>query len=89
MFRCFSSDCRARIMRGTKCLKCGLDNSREAGRIGLEILDERGIEELDDFMLIHFPDENKRKKLRHMMLQINYQENREKKYDASNKHKRH
>lgn len=65
-----------------------MDNSKEAGRIALEILDERGIEELDDFMLIHFPDENKRKKLRHVMLQINYNETRAKQYDASNRHKR-
>ncbi|NHH98891.1 hypothetical protein DYY66_0230 [Candidatus Nitrosotalea sp. FS] len=39
-------------------------------------------------MLVHFPDENKRKKLRHVMLQINYNENRAKQYDASNRHKR-
>lgn len=54
----------------------------------MEILEERGIEELDDFMLVHFPDENKRKKLRHVMLQINYNETRAKQYDASNRHKR-
>ena len=88
MMHCVSSTCRARIARGTKCIKCGMDNSREAGRIALEILDERGVEELDDFMLVHFPDENKRKKLRHVMLQINYNENRAKQYDASNRHKR-
>lgn len=70
------------------CGKCGLDNSREAGRIALEILDERGVEELDEFMLIHFPDEEKRKKLRHVMLQINYTENRAKQYDSSKQPKR-
>ena len=88
MMHCISSTCRGKIARGTICSKCGLDNSREAGRIALEILDERGVEELDDFMLVHFPDENKRKKLRHVMLQINYNENRAKQYDASNRHKR-
>jgi len=67
-------------MRGAICGKCDHDNSREAGRIALEILEERGIEELDEFMLIHFPDENKRKKIRHVMLQINYTENRTKEY---------
>ena len=85
---CVNSKCRARISRGVACSKCGLDNSREAGRIGLEILEDRGVEELDEFMLIHFPDENKRKKLRHVMLQINYNETRAKQYDASNSHKR-
>ncbi len=85
---CVNSKCRARISRGVACSKCGLDNSREAGRIGLEILEDRGVEELDEFMLIHFPDENKRKKLRHVMLQINYNETRAKQYDASNRHKR-
>lgn len=70
------------------CTKCGLDNSREAGRIALEILDERGIDELDDFMLLHFPDEKKRKKIRHVMLQINYADNRAKQYDASRRQKR-
>ncbi|MDE1831727.1 MAG: hypothetical protein KGI02_05075 [Thaumarchaeota archaeon] len=88
MIYCVNSRCRARIARGVACNKCGLDNSREAGRIGLEILEDRGVEELDEFMLIHFPDENKRKKLRHVMLQINYNENRAKQYDASNRHKR-
>ncbi|MGI0065586.1 MAG: hypothetical protein ACREA5_01320 [Nitrosotalea sp.] len=85
---CVNSKCRARISRGVACSKCGLDNSREAGRIGLEILEDRGVEELDEFMLVHFPDENKRKKLRHVMLQINYNETRAKQYDASNRHKR-
>ena len=65
-----------------------MDNSREAGRIALEILDERGVEELDEFMLVHFPDENKRKKLRHVMMQIHYNDTRQKMYDASNRHKR-
>ncbi len=88
MMHCVNSKCRARISRGVACSKCGLDNSREAGRIGLEILEDRGVEELDEFMLIHFPDENKRKKLRHVMLQINYNETRAKQYDASNRHKR-
>ncbi|MGI0060558.1 MAG: hypothetical protein ACREBJ_12405 [Nitrosotalea sp.] len=88
MMHCVNSKCRARISRGVTCSKCGLDNSREAGRIGLEILEDRGVEELDEFMLIHFPDENKRKKLRHVMLQINYNETRAKQYDASNRHKR-
>ncbi|HEU5221633.1 MAG TPA: hypothetical protein VFU58_06190 [Candidatus Nitrosotalea sp.] len=88
MMHCISSTCRRKITRGTICSKCGLDNSREAGRIALEILEERGVEDLDEFMLIHFPDENKRKKLRHVMLQINYNETREKQYDASNRHKR-
>jgi hypothetical protein len=88
MMHCVNSKCRAKIIRGIACSKCGLDNSREAGRIGLEILEDRGVEELDEFMLIHFPDENKRKKLRHVMLQINYNESRAKQYDASNRHKR-
>lgn len=88
MMHCVNSKCRARISRGVACSKCGLDNSREAGRIGLEILEDRGVEELDEFMLVHFPDENKRKKLRHVMLQINYNETRAKQYDASNRHKR-
>ena len=88
MMHCVNSKCRARISRGVACSKCGLDNSREAGRIGLEILEDRGVVELDEFMLIHFPDENKRKKLRHVMLQINYNETRAKQYDASNRHKR-
>ena len=70
------------------CGKCGLDNSREAGRIALEILEERGIDELDEFMLLHFPDEKKRKKIRHVMLQINYAENRAKQYDSSKRPKR-
>ena len=88
MMRCINSACRSKIHRGTVCVKCGLDNSREAGRIALEILDERGVEELDEFMLIHFPDENKRKKIRHVMLQINYTENRAKQYDSSKQPKR-
>jgi hypothetical protein len=88
MMHCISSTCRRKITRGTICSKCGLDNSREAGRIALEILEERGVEDLDEFMLVHFPDENKRKKLRHVMLQINYNETRAKQYDASNRHKR-
>lgn len=83
--RCISSTCRAKIIRGTLCSKCGLDNAREAGRIALELLEERGIEELDEFLLIHFPDENKRKKLRHVMIQINYTENRKKEYGPSGK----
>jgi hypothetical protein len=83
MIRCISSSCRAKITRGSICIKCGLDNSREAGRIALEILDERGVEELDDFMHIHFPDENKRKKIRHVILQMNYTENRAKEYGPS------
>lgn len=86
--RCVNSTCRSKILRGAMCGKCGLDNSREAGRIALEILDERGIDELDDFLLLHFPDENKRKKIRHVMLQINYTENRAKQYDASKRQKR-
>ena len=81
--RCVSSSCRAKILRGAMCSKCGLDNSREAGRIALEILDERGIDELDEFLVIHFPDENKRKKIRHVMLQINYTANRTKEYGPS------
>lgn len=81
--RCVSSPCRAKILRGALCSKCGLDNSREAGRIALELLEERGIDELDEFLVIHFPDENKRKKLRHVMLQINYTENRKKEYGPS------
>ena len=88
MMRCVNSTCRAKIPRGALCVKCGLDNSREAGRIALEILDERGIDELDDFMLLHFPDKAKRKKIRHVMLQINYAENRAKQYDASKRPKR-
>ncbi len=88
MMHCVNFKCRARISRGVACPKCGLDNSREAGRIGLELLEDRGIEELDEFMLIHFPDEHKRKKLRHVMIQINYNETRAKQYDASNRHKR-
>lgn len=80
MIRCVNSTCRSKIARGATCGKCGLDNSREAGRVALEILDERGVEELDDFMIIHFPDENKRKKIRHVMLQMNYTENRTKEY---------
>ena len=44
--RCVNSTCRSKILRGAMCGKCGLDNSREAGRIALEILDERGIDEL-------------------------------------------
>ncbi len=80
MIRCVHTTCRAKIVRGTTCPKCNLDNSREIGRIALEILEERGVEELDEFMLIHFPDENKRKKIRHIMLQINYTENRTKEY---------
>ena len=80
MIRCVHSTCRAKILRGATCPKCNLDNSREVGRIALEILEERGVEELDEFMLIHFPDENKRKKIRHIMLQINYTENRIKEY---------
>jgi hypothetical protein len=83
MMRCVSSTCRAKILRGALCSKCGLDNSREAGRIALELLEERGFEELDEFLVIHFPDENKRKKLRHVMLQINYTENRKKEYGPS------
>ena len=86
--RCVNSTCRSKILRGAMCGKCGLDNSREAGRIALEILDERGIDELDEFMLLHFPDEKKRKKIRHVMLQINYAENRAKQYDASKRPKR-
>ena len=85
MIRCVNSTCRSKIARGAKCGKCGLDNSREVGRIALEILDERGIDELDDFILIHFPDERKRKKIRHVMLQINYTENREKEYRGANR----
>ena len=81
--RCVSSSCRAKILRGTLCSKCGLDNSIEAGRIGLEILDERGIDYLDDFLAIHFPDEKKRKKIRHAMLQINYTSNRAKQFGPS------
>lgn len=81
--RCVSSTCRAKILRGALCSKCGLDNSREAGRIALELLEERGIEELDEFLVIHFPDENKRKKIRHVMLQINYTANRAKEYGPS------
>ncbi|MGI0017632.1 MAG: hypothetical protein ACREA1_02860 [Nitrosotalea sp.] len=88
MMHCASANCRGKIVRGVLCSKCGMDNSREAGMIALEILDERGIEELDEFMLIHFPDEAKRKKLRHVMIQINYNETRAKQYDASNRHKR-
>ena len=88
MMHCVNSTCRGKIVRGTVCSKCGKDNVKEAGMIALEILEDRGIEELDDFMLVHFPDENKRKKLRHVMLQINYNETREKQYDASNRHKR-
>ena len=65
------------------CSKCGLENAKEAGRIALEILDERGIDELDEFLIIHFPDENKRKKIRHVMLQINYTANRTKEYGPS------
>ncbi len=88
MMRCITSTCRAKILRGTTCPKCGLDNSREAGRIGLEILDEKGVEMLDEFMLVHFPDEAKRKKIRHVMLQINYTENRGKQYDSSKRPRR-
>ena len=80
MIRCVRSTCRAKIVRGAICPKCNHDNSREIGRIALELLEERGVEELDEFMLIHFPDENKRKKIRHVMLQINYAENRFKEY---------
>ena len=83
MFRCISSSCRGKILRGTVCSKCGLENAKEAGRIALEILDERGIDELDEFLVIHFPDENKRKKIRHVMLQINYTANRTKEYGPS------
>lgn len=88
MMRCVNSSCRSKILRGAMCGKCGLDNSREAGRIALEILDERGIDELDEFMLLHFPDEKKRKKIRHIMLQMNYTANRAKQYDASKRPKR-
>jgi len=85
MIRCTKSTCRSKIARGTICGKCGTDNSREAGEIALEILDERGIEELDEFMLIHFPDERKRKKIRHVMIQINYTKNRVKQYRGANR----
>jgi len=88
MMRCVNSRCRSKILRGAMCAKCGLDNSREAGRIALEILEERGVEELDEFMLLHFPDEPKRKKIRHVILQINYTENRAKEYDNSKRPKR-
>ena len=55
MIQCYNGDCKFTILRGTECNNCGTDNTLEALEDAFKILEANGVDNFNEFMLVHFP----------------------------------
>jgi hypothetical protein len=55
VIQCYNGDCKFAILRGTQCSNCGTDNTLEVLEIAFKKLEDNGIENFNEFMLVHFP----------------------------------
>ena len=55
MIQCYNGDCKFTILRDTKCSNCCTDNTLEALEVAFKKLKVNGLEDFNEFMLVHFP----------------------------------
>ncbi|WP_101478153.1 hypothetical protein [Candidatus Nitrosotalea bavarica] len=55
MIQCYNGDCKFIILRNTECSNCGTDNTLEALEIAFKKLEDSGLKDFNEFMLVHFP----------------------------------
>jgi hypothetical protein len=62
VFQCYIGDCKFTIIQGTECRMCGNDNTLEALDVAFKKLESTGLEDFNEFMLVHFPSKEIRDK---------------------------
>ena len=55
MIQCYNGDCKFTILRDVECSNCGTDNTLEALEVAFKKLEVNGLEDFNEFMLVHFP----------------------------------
>ena len=55
MIQCYNGDCKFTILRDVVCSNCGTDNTLEALEVAFKKLEVNGLEDFNEFMLVHFP----------------------------------
>ena len=55
VIQCYNGDCKFTILRDVKCSNCGTDNTLEALEVAFKKLEVNGLEDFNEFMLVHFP----------------------------------
>ena len=70
VIQCYNGDCKFTILRGTECNNCGTDNTLEALEVAFRKLEVNGLEDFNEFMLVHFPLKEIREKYETRLLSL-------------------